>query len=173
MKKRGWAVLAAVVILIGVGWGIKQFLDRDFSPDLSSKEVIRMIEDRYPGRVTQAQLDPEQGQPQYDLKLEATGGIYKIRVDAESGKILEMTQAKEQGPTQEQDTNPNQTQLSRSEVEEIARKQFQGRIKKIDLEREDGRLVYEVVMKSANQEAELEVDAHNGRVLLLSIEEED
>lgn len=178
MKKLVGVVLAAVVILIGSVWGVKQLLAQHTSPNLSSKEAIQIVEDRYPGHVTKAKLENEDGDWQYDLELEATRGLYKISVDAKTGKIIEIKQENKQDNTQADPEDLNsfgKPKITWNEAEKIARKQFQGRIKKIKLEREEGRLIYEIAMESESgkREAELEVDAHNGNVLLLSIEEDD
>ncbi|QKG83461.1 hypothetical protein GXN76_02550 [Kroppenstedtia pulmonis] len=176
MKKLVWVVLAAVVILIGSVWGVKQLLVQHTTPNLSSKEAIQIAEDRYPGHVTKAKLEKEDGDWQYELELEATRGLYKISVDAKTGKIIEIKQETKQDETRSDPEDLNsfgKPKISWNEAEKVARKQFQGRIKTIKLEREEGRLIYEIAMESGKQEVELEIDAHNGNVLLLSIEEDD
>lgn len=57
------------------------------------------------------------------------------------------------------------------EASEIALKEFSGRITEVELEEEDGRLIYEVEIESGDLEAEIEIDAHTGEVLVIEIDD--
>jgi|SRR5690625_3734933 len=57
------------------------------------------------------------------------------------------------------------------EASDIALKEFSGRINEVELEEEDGRLIYEVEIESGELEAEIEIDAHTGEVLVIEIDD--
>lgn len=64
------------------------------------------------------------------------------------------------------------TVLSVEEVSEIALQQFSGEIDEIELDEENGRLIYEIEIERGEQEAEIEIDAYTGEVIVIEIEED-
>lgn len=58
-----------------------------------------------------------------------------------------------------------------SEATEIALKEFSGTVTEVELEEEDGRLIYEVEVEAGEQEAEIEIDAYTGEVLVIEIDD--
>ncbi|WP_164671034.1 PepSY domain-containing protein [Virgibacillus doumboii] len=70
-------------------------------------------------------------------------------------------------------TSSNKTAISSSKAKQIAKNAFNGSIISIDLDEDDGRRIYEVEMKSKNKEAEIEIDAYTGEVIVLSIDTND
>lgn len=60
--------------------------------------------------------------------------------------------------------------LSREEVKEIIQIEYPGAITEFDLEKENGRIVYDMKIKGENAKYELEVDADTGEVLEVSEE---
>ncbi|PAV30690.1 hypothetical protein CIL05_06200 [Virgibacillus profundi] len=63
--------------------------------------------------------------------------------------------------------------ISKSKAKSIALNQFSGNIEEIELDRDDGRLIYEVEIKNGNKEAEIEIDAYTGKVILVDIDTDD
>ncbi|SDR05862.1 PepSY domain-containing protein [Virgibacillus salinus] len=58
-------------------------------------------------------------------------------------------------------------------AKEIALSAFSGTIVSIELDEDDGRLLYEMEMDTNKREAEIEIDAYTGEVLVLDIESKD
>ncbi|QGS68035.1 hypothetical protein CV093_03165 [Oceanobacillus sp. 143] len=55
----------------------------------------------------------------------------------------------------------------------IAASQFSGSIVELDLDEDDGRLIYEIEMKNGDSEAEIEIDAYTGTILVIDIDHDD
>jgi uncharacterized membrane protein YkoI len=55
----------------------------------------------------------------------------------------------------------------------IAASQFSGSIVELDLDEDDGRLIYEIEMKNGDSEAEIEIDAYTGTILVVDIDQDD
>ena len=64
------------------------------------------------------------------------------------------------------------TVLSVEEVSKIALQQFSGEIDEIELDEENGRLIYEIEIERGEQEAEIEIDAYTGEVIVIEIDED-
>ncbi|MFD1038346.1 PepSY domain-containing protein [Virgibacillus byunsanensis] len=60
-----------------------------------------------------------------------------------------------------------------NKAKEIALAEFSGTVKEMDLDDDDGRLIYEIEIRKGNREAELDIDAYTGEVLVLEIEVDD
>lgn len=52
----------------------------------------------------------------------------------------------------------------------IAQNEFIGIVTELELEKDDGKLIYEVKIKDGKEEAEIEIDAYTGEVLVIEIE---
>ena len=63
--------------------------------------------------------------------------------------------------------------ISKEQAKKIALSKFNGKFEEIELDKDDGRLKYEIEMKNGNQEAEIEIDAYTGEILFMSTEDDD
>jgi len=79
---------------------------------------------------------------------------------------------KEQTNEKEPESESKKAVISTKEAGEIALKEFSGEIDEIELEEEDGRLIYEVEIERGEQEAEIEIDAYTGEIIVIEIEED-
>jgi hypothetical protein len=60
---------------------------------------------------------------------------------------------------------PNTHRITESEAKDIAVKKVKGEVVGVILENDDGKAVYEVIVKSAGTVYEVEIDANTGKVL--------
>ncbi|GGN58717.1 PepSY domain-containing protein [Oceanobacillus indicireducens] len=63
--------------------------------------------------------------------------------------------------------------LSIEEVKQIALTEFEGKVTEIELDKDDGRLIYEVELRDGTHEAEIELDAMTGEIIEVEIEQDD
>ncbi|OZU89170.1 hypothetical protein CIL03_09185 [Virgibacillus indicus] len=63
--------------------------------------------------------------------------------------------------------------IGESKAKRIALSQFSGKVEEIELDKDDGRLIYEVEIENGNREAEIDIDAYTGAVLVLDIDTDD
>lgn len=74
-------------------------------------------------------------------------------------------------------SNTNKTQSTHntlidvSEASKIALNQFSGKITDLELDEDDGRLIYEIEIEAGDREAEIEIDAITGEVLVIDIDD--
>lgn len=65
----------------------------------------------------------------------------------------------------------NQPIISQEEAIQIALNEFSGKVDDIDLDEEDGRLIYEIEIERGDLEADIEIDAYTGEVILIEIDD--
>ncbi|MFB4168105.1 PepSY domain-containing protein [Virgibacillus sp. JSM 102003] len=75
--------------------------------------------------------------------------------------------------TDDDKSKVNKAVIDIGKAREIASNAFSGTIVSIELDEDDGRLLYELEMDTNKREAEIEIDAYTGEVLVLDIESKD
>ena len=63
------------------------------------------------------------------------------------------------------------TVIDINEAVNIALNEFKGTVTDVELDEDDGRLIYEIEMKSGEEEAEIEIDAYTGAILVIEIDD--
>jgi uncharacterized membrane protein YkoI len=105
--------------------------------------------------------------------------------EAEGNETAEANEAKESRDGEQADEAQDRAELAESEqlkslarvtpelAQSVALSQVNGTVKKVELENEDGNVVYSVRVKTANGESDVKVDAGDGRVLHIEQDGED
>lgn len=65
------------------------------------------------------------------------------------------------------------TVINTQKAIDIALNEFSGHVTDIELDEEDGRLIYEIEIESGEDEAEFEIDAYTGEILMIDIDLDD
>lgn len=233
MKKIGLTVgvLAATVVL---GFGLYHTDASQVEPELSTDEIKDFVSKQYPGKITEIELDKEFNKKVYEVEVEGEKKEYEIKIDANSGEVLQINEktlkkaekktetknnlvVKEKKDTKKQDKKEKETKqenktekqketrqknktekqketkqenksekqkkqtsnknknkktvIDRDEASRIALNQFSGTIEEIELDEDDGRLIYEIEIEANDKDAEIEIDAYTGEVLVIEIDD--
>lgn len=72
-----------------------------------------------------------------------------------------------------QNNQQENTVINEEKAIEIAKSEFPGTLVSMELDRDDGRLIYEIEIVNGNEEAEIEIDAYTGEILVLDIDIDD
>lgn len=168
--------LAGAAIL---GFGVYQSSASEaieHDPKLSHDEVKEIIEIEYPGNITEFELDTEDGRVIYEIEIKDEDVKYDLDVDANTGEVIKVDEKKYKQNKKNTD-KVTETKLediiSVEEAEAIAQKEFSGTVTQLELDKDDGRYVYEIELRNGNQEAEMDIDAKTGKILELELEYED
>lgn len=120
-----------------------------------------------------SKLDYDDGLRRYEIEFYAGGVEYEYEIDASSGAVLkaERSQKAVQGGS-------NTVSVSEAQAKAAALKHAgvsEGEISryKVELDREDGRMVYEIEFNVGWMEYEYEIDASNGSVLKADMDWDD
>ncbi|RDW15069.1 PepSY domain-containing protein [Oceanobacillus chungangensis] len=199
MAKKLGIIVASIVVIIIVGISIFLWSGSAKEPKLSVAEIRRLVESQYPGTISEPVLVAGENGTVYDVTSNNGDKSYKIRMDGNTGEVLSINmqdnsrKIAQKGKTveKEKDANKKEEQpdqpgnngtqqratsdavIDLEQAKEIALKQFTGTFEKIELEKDNDRLSYEIEMKNETAEAEILIDAYTGDVILLDIESAD
>ncbi|CAG9622066.1 PepSY domain-containing protein [Sutcliffiella rhizosphaerae] len=136
----------------------------------ASEIVLEKVEN---GVIKEAEKDRENGRIIYEIEVKNDEYEYDFKVDAQTGDILkeerdERDGKKRQRVTSEGTNGENSPRISFEEAEEVALNEVNGVIDDIELDRENGKLVYEVEIdtnQGDDDDVTVYVDAVTGKVL--------
>lgn len=104
-------------------------------------------------------------------------GFSAFHSNAESTEPIvvasETDEAKETTKVTEGNKDPFEGVLSVEEAKQIALTEFEGKVTEIELDKDDGRLIYEVKLTDGTHEAEIELDSTTGEIIEVEIEQDD
>lgn len=129
------------------------------------------------GKVDDVDLERRNGQTFYEVEIDRKGkNDVVVRLDAYTGKILAVVDDEDydddddyEGAVTGNTSNNSvskQVKLTASQASNIALKQVTGgKVTKVELDHDDGRYVYEIELRTAQGEADVDIDANTGKVL--------
>ncbi len=86
-------------------------------------------------------------------------------------KNQSQSETNENRPDQQDKRNQQKTVIDADEAVQIALKEFSGTVESVELDEDDHRLIYEVEIEAGDEEAEVEIDAYTGEVLVIDIDD--
>ncbi|MBT2286462.1 PepSY domain-containing protein [Paenibacillus polymyxa] len=136
------------------------------------------------GKVDDVDLERRNGQTFYEVEIDRKGkNDVVVRLDAYTGKILAVVDDEDyddddyKGTVTGNTSNSSaskQVKLTASQASNIALKQVTGgKVTKVELDHDDGRYVYEIELRTAQGEADVDIDANTGKVLSLDQDFDD
>ncbi|GED14132.1 PepSY domain-containing protein [Aneurinibacillus migulanus] len=182
MNKKLTFFLIGLLITVLVAVGARQIFANKHRETLTADQIENKIEKKYPGEVKSIRFSEESGEDLYTVELQNQTGSYEIKADAYSGEVVQLTQVKEKAakPTTDQAAKGNEQAghktkqgiISLDKAKKIALSKVKGRFDSIDLEEEEGTLIYELEVETdKNQEYTIRVNAYTGEVLSVSWED--
>ncbi|WP_078427842.1 PepSY domain-containing protein [Alkalihalobacterium alkalinitrilicum] len=126
------------------------------------------------GIITEAERDREKGRLIYEIEVKNEQFEYEFKIDQQSGEIIkeeqEVRSSKKRNHNHLQSTNNNEFIISIDKAKEIALNEVHGTIDDIELERENGSLIYEMEIETDGRygdddEATIYIEALTGKVL--------
>lgn len=128
-----------------------------------------------------AKLEKDDGRYEYEVDFKAKGYEYDYEIDAKSGKILSADKEKDDDAVAKkpaQSTNSSSSNISKDAAKNAALKHAgvsasNAVFEKVELDKDDGKVKYEIEFRSGGVEYEYEIDAKSGKVLSAESERED
>ncbi|WP_318614839.1 PepSY domain-containing protein [Sporosarcina sp. YIM B06819] len=168
-------VLAGAVIVSGVSMVANAEQGVAVTPKglLTTEEAKAIALNSVDGKVTKIELDREKSGDIYEVEVQSKGIEYDLDIDAQTGKVLRTEKDNMDNDDQDDNVVPNGKYISEKAAIGIAMKQAKGTVTKVELDNEDGRVVYEVEIKDGTYEYDFEIDAVSGKVLKFEKDHED
>jgi uncharacterized membrane protein YkoI len=220
--------ISSVSLAAVLGFGIYHSNAAQAEPGLSKEEIRALVEEQYPGTITELELDKGFNRAVYEVEVTSNGKEYEIELDGNTGEVLKLQEKEKRVADNDstvndsnkvsikeknddaEDTNTsnddknnvddkaedtsNQSQkdvkdekdegnqskedntknvvIDVEAAKKIALGEFPGTITDLELDEDDGRLIYEIEIESADGEVELEIDAYTGEIIYISIDSE-
>ena len=181
MKKVLIPVLA-VAVLAGGGFTIANAQGQAAlakQAKITQDEAINAALEKVPGTVEEVELEDEKGTIVYEIELVSTDGTeHEVEVDAQTGEVLKV-EADDDDEENEEEDSQNQAELAKQakitedEAINTALEKVPGTVNEVELEDENGTMVYEIeVLSTDGTEQEVKVDAQTGEVIKVEANDE-
>lgn len=150
--------------------------DRPESEDLAALEfevswldAVSIAQDAFPGELVELELERERSGFTYSVELVSETEEFDVIIDADSGEILrhetETLDAEDVAESREEIFETSGL-IDPAEAMNIALDEVDGTVRSWELDREDGRIVYEIELDTYSGESiEINVDAESGEVI--------
>lgn len=143
---------------------------------LTKEEAISIAKQKASGTVTEFEFDEDDDVPVYEIDMQDDSYKYEIELHAQTGEWLKFekeTLSKKSKSSPNVAPSATTTELSESQIVEIAKKKAKGIVTDIEREKDDGRVVYEVEMEDDQFEYEFKIDANTGEIIKFEKEKND
>lgn len=159
--------LAGAVIIGGVAMvaNAEQGLAATPKGLLSMEEAKEIAVKSVGGKVTDIELDREKSGDVYEVEVQSKGIEYDLDIDAQTGKVLRTEKDHMDNDDQDDHVVPDGKYISKDAAIKIAMKQAKGIVTKVELDNDDGHVVYEIEIEGGTYEYDFDIDAVSGEVL--------
>ena len=141
---------------------------------LSMEEAKKIALAEYDGVVESFESDKDWGKHIYEIEIDNGAIEYELDMDAVTGEILKVEEDHDDDDDRE-DSNQtssnkgseteNKNLISEEEAIKIATDKVAGTVNKIERDKDDGRVEYEIEIRTDTGEADIEIDAETGEIL--------
>ncbi|MFD1361996.1 PepSY domain-containing protein [Lentibacillus salinarum] len=107
MKKKIGVVLAVILGLSALGLGMLQSSASEASPKLDQQEIKDLITSQYPGKITELEMEQKGNQTVYEAEIQDDGTEYEIKLDGNTGNVLELDKKFATKDNHEQNSSKN------------------------------------------------------------------
>ncbi|WNS41424.1 PepSY domain-containing protein [Paenibacillus sp. MMS20-IR301] len=198
MKMKLWSTVTAAAVLLGGAYGISGVQNADAAggagagtgsaaSTASTSQGKTLIgagkAEAYalkaaPGRVVSIDLEKKLSGTYYEVEIRSGNKEIDVRVEAYSGKILSVR--KETDDDDDDDhyssstaASQNGTLISAAKAAEAAAASVKGTVTEVDLDRDDGSVIYEVKIRNGKVSTEVGVDAYTAKILYTDVDSDD
>jgi uncharacterized membrane protein YkoI len=150
----------------------------DIKLDGKTGEVLNIIEKPMKDRAevikdkknNTAQVEKDEVKKEVKHEEKSSESQTKVEGNSQPKEVV-INEKKELAPDQKNQSTEKAI-ISLEEAKKIALGAFSGEIEDIELDKEDGRLIYEVEIERGDKEAKIEIDAYTGEVIIIEIDED-
>ena len=175
----GAMVLGSVAIVAGANQNLNPVSENGTKKAsiLTIEEITEKALAKVDGTVTEVELERKLSGTVYEVEIKKDGYEYDLDLDAVTGDVIKNDKSKDDDETDSDDNgqkiDPNKVAITSEAAIEIALKEAEGTVTKLELENENGQTYYEIEIEDGTKEVDLEVDANSGAVLSVNKDDDD
>lgn len=153
-------------------WERKQQMEQ-VGEFISICKAAEIAQQQNKGVMEDIELESDKGEYYYEAKVRNDQEKIKLTIDAKTGKVMDIrTETKDHSSkTMKQVEKQGKTMISFCQVAEIALKEYPGIVGEIELEEEDGKLVYDVKVYDDSAKVSVKIDALTGEILVIKMDD--
>lgn len=198
---RKWAGIGALTAILAAGglYGMGTVEPAEASPSTGAKPAVigyakakqyALAAVGGQGTVDSIELERSSGILYYEVEIEQGRHDQEVRIEAYTGRTLEIRSDDDhdgdeddredrrigyagQSSTGTAQSPSKKAVITADQAVAAAKAEAGGTLHQVKLDREDGRLVYEVELRVQGQEVELEIDAYTGNILKVEKDDDD
>jgi len=179
MKK--WMMIPALAGVLVIG-GVAMAGNAGHSFAATPKGLLTMDEAKaiavksVGGTVTGIELDRELAGDIYEVEVKSKGFEYDLDIDAKTGKVLRTDKDDDDFDNDDSDDKVIVSDgkfITEKAAVQIAMKQAKGTVTNIELDEENGRVIYEIDIKDGKYDYDFDIDAISGKVLKFEKDRDD
>jgi uncharacterized membrane protein YkoI len=152
MRFSGW--IAAAGLLVWSGQSHAQRLGLLDAMNIASSEVGG-------GQVTEIAADSQDGRSVWEVEVVRDGRESEVVIDANSGKVIEIERKGKVSRSKQRRINEARVSVDQA-LEQALAESGGGSVRKMDLDQERGKTVYEFDIETDGRMVEVDVDAQHG-----------
>lgn len=174
MRRKMWIGALTALMLVGGTAVVGASSNTDAKNATTAKNYITVEQAKTAalkaanGYVEDVELERENGKVYYEVDIEQESKDVDVHVDAVTGKVLAVIDqdSDDDDDRDNLDTVPAEVKITSEEASAIAVKNVSGgKVIKVELDEDDNRYIYEVDLRTAKGEADVDIDASTGKVL--------
>lgn len=142
---------------------------------ITEQEATKIALEKVPGTVDEVELENEDGLIVYEFEIVGEDGSEQdIEVDAKTGEIVKVEADDDENDDFSQADLAKQAKITKDEASEKALEQVPGTVTEVELDDENGLVVYDVEINAEDgTQQSVEVDAKTGKIVNVELEDDD
>ena len=142
---------------------------------ITEQEATKIALEKVPGTVNEVELENEDGLIVYEFEIVGEDGSEQdLDVDAKTGEIVKVEADDDENDDFSQADLAKQAKITKDEASENALEQVPGTVTEVELDDENGLVVYDVEINAEDgTQQSVEVDAKTGKIVNVELEDDD
>jgi len=150
---------------------------------LTAKEAraiaLESVNTQVVGSITDVETEFSKGRTLYAIEFTKDGIETDVKIDAESGQIISIENDRDEVESEEEDSvsiseiSDLGSRITEEDAKAIALQAVSGTITDIEIEREQGYIVYAVELDTSEGETDVKIDMETGKIIKIERDSED
>lgn len=146
-------------------------MEYELKVDANSGEILKLKEKRIASKESEKETVQEGPTEKITLENEQNNKQAQQAQKSNDKTKIESNEAKKETNEPKETKKSKNAVIDQKRAIEIALAEFPGKVEDVELDEDDGRLIYEIEIESGDLEAEFEIDAITGEIIVIEIDD--